>query len=140
MSLSLRKIMEVVCMQLYTTSTNRQLQSTVTFSSATTIDWCNFIRDFFSFSKVNAPKLVGTAENPLQIDERHFSGHRRNNKDRLLEVDMFRCANGNTTGTRKNNYNDQVTGPWVLGMYQSASLVQFIIVPDRSYRHHNSNQ
>lgn len=76
--------------------------------------------------------MYGTALNPVQIDESCFRGRRKYNRGRLLEGDLEKVAYDNLTGNRRNNYNDTIQGPWVLGIYQSATQVRFIVVPDRS--------
>ena len=126
-SLTLRKIVEVVYTWLYFEPTQRKMQKTSKCGSATVTDWLYLCREVCSHAIEKAPKLVGTLSKPVQIDEAYFSGRRKYKKGRLLSGD-YGIAHGNT---RKNNYGDQVIGPWVLGIYQSASNVRFIVVPDR---------
>lgn len=59
----------------------------------------------------NEHKVIGTAENPIQVHDFYFSGRRKYNKGRYLKGDNDRVMKNNTTGTRKNNYNDQGIGP-----------------------------
>lgn len=126
-SISLCQLMHLLYLYLNTYSTCRQLHSITSIGLPTIVDWLNLIREVCTHSIVHSQKLVGTTESPIQIDESYFRGRRKYGKGRLLEGDY----NTKVGFSRKNNYGTKINGPWVLGIYKSASEVRFILVDDR---------
>jgi len=57
----------------------------------TVTDWFNMCREVCSSIVQKRPKMLGTAINPIQIDEARFSGKRKYNRGRLLNGGSKRC-------------------------------------------------
>ena len=76
-NMSLCDIMRLLYLWLHTTSTVRQLHLLTGHSLQTLTDWTNLFREVCSHSTVRLPQLLGTAEEPVQIDESYFRGRRK---------------------------------------------------------------
>ncbi len=69
-------------------NTTREIEYNTGHSSSTVIDWLNLMREVCTHSVEAEPKMVGTAENPVQIDESYFSGRRKYGKGRLMRGNL----------------------------------------------------
>ncbi len=130
-SLSLREIMEIVYLFLNTSPNKVELRKNTGRSSSSIIDWCSLCREVCIYSIENSPKLISTSEAPVQIDELSFGGRRKYNKGRILRGDI-EFLGSNKHGRSRYNYVNRLSGPSVLGIYQSKENVRFIVIPDRS--------
>ena len=75
-NMSLCDIMRLLYLWLYTTSTLRQLRVLTGHSLQTLTDWTNLFREVCAHSMVRLPQLLGTVEEPAQIDDSYFRGRR----------------------------------------------------------------
>ena len=126
-SLTLSKILQITYTWLQYTPTCRQLRDGTKCCLQSIVDWLNLCREVTSHAVESLSEMVGTPEQPIQVDEAYFSGRRKYNKGRLLEGDIGMQSGCN----RSNNYGDQVTGPWVLCIYKSKENQRFVVLPDR---------
>ena len=126
-SLTLRKLLELVYLWLYNRSTCRQMRIQTGCSLQSIADWLGLFREVCSHAIIAAPKLKGTSDYPVQIDEAYFRGRRKYSRGRMLDGDYQMPSNC----SRSNNYGDLVRGPWVLGIYQNSFHVRFIVISDR---------
>ena len=86
--LKVNEILDLVYMFLFTRGTAREVAYTTGHSQTTVIDWYNMIREVGTHSVENAPKMVGTATNPVQMDESSFSGGRKYGRGRLMRGNL----------------------------------------------------
>ena len=128
--LSLCQILHLLYLWLHTTSTLRQLHVVTGHSLQTLTDWSNLFREVCSISLRSLPKLIGSHEVPVQIDESYFRGRRKYNRERFLFSNLEN--NGNSSDEEGVADASQIPGPWVLGICTAKSDVRFLIVPDRS--------
>jgi len=115
--LSLSKILTLIYLFCYTRGTQQEKMEAVGTTSYSVCLWMTKCRQVCSRYVNDMPKLIGTAEEPIQIDEAYFRGKRKYNRGRLL--------NGNRSERGR-------TGGWVLGFYKSSSEARFVVVPNRS--------
>ena len=87
--LKVSEILELVHIFLFTYGTILEVAYTSGHSLHTVIDWYNMIREVCTHSVGNAPKMLGTATNPVQIDESYFSGRRNYGKGRLIRGNIY---------------------------------------------------
>ena len=73
----------------------------------TYVNWRNYIREVCQRSLNDAPPMGGPGE-IVQIDESLMRGRRKYNRGRLLR--------GNRVPPARQNYGNQVVGPWIFGM------------------------
>ena len=73
-SITLCKILHLLYLYLGSYSTCRQLKIMTGLGLPTIVDWTNLIREVCSNAIVQADKLVGTNDSPIQIDESYFRG------------------------------------------------------------------
>lgn len=73
----------------------------------TVIDWFNYIREIFRSRLDEAPAMGGPGE-IVQIDESFMRGRRKYNRGRMLQ--------GNRVPPARQNYGNQVVGPWIFGL------------------------
>lgn len=82
-------------------------------------DWFNFnmCREVCTAVLKTKNKLVGNAQNPIQIDEARFAGRWKYNRGRLLAGDAPPSLTDiNAEVINNRNYGAQVDGPWVFGL------------------------
>lgn len=59
------------------------------------------------------PQIHGSDDNPVQIDEARFAGHRKYNRGRILRDDRFATLEVNDAEVANNNNHDAKFGsPW----------------------------
>lgn len=86
--LSLAKIIELTnCFLFATEVTLTELQAMVGPSRPKLVDWTTQCPEVCSLAVAKFPKLVGTADKPVQVDESNFSEWRNYGKGRLLVGD-----------------------------------------------------
>ena len=151
-------ILQIAWMWCYSGMTINETSDAVGVAKQTISDWFEKCRHVCSTTELLLPKMRGTPEQPIQVDESYFSGRRKYNRGRLakgdkrssreytartaLEIELAEWgsvdppvhAGGEFAEkpTRRTNYGEQVVGPWVVGLYKSNTEVRFEIVPDRS--------
>ncbi len=86
--LKLNEILEMQYFFLFTRMTVREAAYTTGHSQNTVIDWFNMMRKDCIRSIENQPKMVGTATNPVQIDESYFSRRRKYGRGRLMRGNL----------------------------------------------------
>lgn len=85
--LSMRQIMTIVYFWLHTTVTIEQAHSITGHNSETLVNWFFCCRQVCSDAMERAPKLVGTEEAAIKVDESYFQGRRKNRRGRKLRWD-----------------------------------------------------
>lgn len=135
-NLSVRQILIIVYFFVYSRDTFEQLMMKTGHSNHTICDWLNMCREVCSTVVRNQPKMVGTDEQPVQIDESYFQGRAKYNRGRRLEGDKLDEQEKNIQQKLKVQDADyalgRVVGPWVFGMYMSPTRCRFYVVQDRS--------
>lgn len=62
-------------------------------------------------------QMVGTEEQPVQIDEARFAGRRKYNRGRMLQGDRPPAQVDSDADVENNrNHGQREDGPWVFGM------------------------
>lgn len=103
-------------------------------SSATVTDYHNFCREVCTAVLKNKPKMKGTFEDPIQIDESRFAGKRKYNRGRMLAGDAPPQSVDEEADVQNNrNHGARVDGPWVFGLKQGNDC-RYFIVPRRDKR------
>lgn len=91
-------------------------------------DWFNMCREVCTAVLKTKNKLVGNAQNPIQIDEAHFAGRRKYNRGRLLARDAPPSLTDIIAEVINNrNYGARVDGPWVFGLKNGNDCRYFYI-------------
>jgi len=99
--------------------------------SRETIDvYFNRLRETCSRKCSERPKMIGTAKEPVQIDEAYMSGRRKYNRGRTLDGDKRAEEVEPEARGRRRNGGDRISGSWVLGLYKKGD-VRYYAVPDR---------
>jgi hypothetical protein len=81
-------------------------------------------------TKVIAKKvqMLGTAEEPIQIDETRFAGKRKNNRGRLLQGNRVPQSEDSDALLENNrNHGRRTDGPWVFGLKKSLDCRYFYV-------------
>lgn len=72
--------------------------------------------------------MLGTDDNPIQIDESRFAGRRKYNRGRLLQGDApANSVDEDVVVQNKQNHGACVDGPWVFGLRQSNDCRYFVV-------------
>ena len=70
--------------------------------------------------------MVGTNDNPLQIDEARFTGRQKYNRGILLNGDKSPLSEDSDAEQRNNrNYGGRIDGPSVFGLKQGSDCQYF---------------
>ena len=99
-------------------------------SGNTTVDWSNFFRKVCSqmVTVEKRGKMIGTVDEPIQIDEARFAGRRKNNKGRLLSGDMqVNLQDENAEVVNRRNHGRRIDGPWVFGLLKGKDVRYFYV-------------
>jgi len=73
-------------------------------------------------------QMLGTAEEPIQIDEARFAGKRKYNRGRLLQGKRVPQSEDSDALLENNrNYGRIIDGPWVFGLKQGLDCRYFYI-------------
>ena len=127
--LSLCEILELVFYFVYETPINTTI--TLTGKSPNTVtDWYNMCREVCSVmvSCQTRGKMVGTEENPIQIDEARFAGRRKYNRGRLLAGDHPpNSEDSDAEPVNKKNHGARIDGPWVFGLKNGLDCRYFYV-------------
>ena len=89
-------------------------------SRQTIVDWFCMCREVCSSAVLdNRNMMVGTADNPIQIDESRFAGKRKYNAGRMLAGDRAPEERDAEVLVENNrNHGNRVDGPWCFGLKQ----------------------
>ena len=93
--------------------------------SNTVVYWFIMCREVCSSIVHGRPQMVGTRDNPVQIDESYFSGRRKNNRGRLLHGNQPAERDQNIVPDNNRNHGNRVGGPWVFGLIQGDDCQYF---------------
>jgi hypothetical protein len=99
-------------------------------SIQTITDWYNMCREVCSSAvSVNRRgQMVGTAADPIQIDEARFAGRRKYNRGRVLAGDQpAQEVDDEAVVANHRNHGRRIDGPWVFGLCQGPELRYFIV-------------
>lgn len=153
--LPLREILVLVWLWVHARMPERMVRAVTGKSTATIVDWNHFCRTTCGKVMDLQPKLVGTSDAPVKIDESYVCGRRKYGKGRLLSGD--KPGKGET---KVQNNSDEILGwnetmpedelevdssddfvrfgiddpnwRWVVGIWQSKTQCRFIRVPNRT--------
>lgn len=104
-------------------------------SRSTVCDWFSLFREVCSVALSHEPLIVGTEEQPVQVDESYFKGRRKYNRGRYLSYDQTQSQDvpdWRSNEPRNNrNFGNRIVGPWVVGITQGKNKVRCFIVEDR---------
>lgn len=136
-NLNLRQILLLVYLFVYSNDTLDQIVIKTGHSKATVCDWMNLCREVCSRVVRSLPKMVGTNDKPVQIDESYFQGRRKYNRGRLRDGDKAKDDEAEKKEEMKRDKNSdyehgKVVGPWVFGLYMSQTRCRFYVVHDRT--------
>ena len=93
-------------------------------------DWFSLCREICSqiVSVRNRGKMVGTAEEPVQIDEARFAGRRKYNRGRMLQGDQAPDSIDSEAEVENNrNHGRRINGPWVFGLKKGDDCRYFYV-------------
>lgn len=98
-------------------------------SKGTVTDWYNMCREVCTAVISKKDKMIGSPENPTQIDEARFAGRRKYNRGRLLAGDSPSSnADENNVNVQNNcNYGSRIDGPWVFGLKKGDDCRYFFV-------------
>ena len=97
-------------------------------SSATVTDWFNMCREVCSSIVTRRGQMVGTENNPIQIDEARFAGRRKYNRGRILNGDRAALSEDSDAEVENNrNHGARVDGPWVFGLKRGTDCRYFFV-------------
>ena len=97
-------------------------------SPNTVTDWYNMCREVCAaiVSHEQKWKMVGTNDNPIQIDEVRFAGRRKYNRGRMLNGDNTPLSEDSDAEQENNrNHGRRIDGPWVFGLKQGSDCRYF---------------
>lgn len=93
-------------------------------------DWFNMCRKVCTaiVSVRNRGQMVGTDEEPVQIDEARFAGRRKYNKCRMLQGDQAPNSPDSKTELDNNHNHERcIDGPWVFGLKKGSDCRYFYV-------------
>ena len=92
-------------------------------SSNPITDWHNMCREVYGaivFHRQRG-KMVGTNDNPIQIDEARFTGRRKYSRGRMANADNALLSEDSDTNVQNNrNHGRRIVGPWVFALKQDS--------------------
>ena len=73
--------------------------------------------------------MVGTEEDPIQIDEARFAGRRKYKRGRLLNGDrQAESTDSEADVENHRNHGRRVDGPWIFGLKKGTDCRYFIVL------------
>jgi len=141
--LPMKDVLELLWMFLYSRMTIAEASYATNHSTSTVTFYYKRFRKICTLSMNAEPKMYGTKENPVQVDESFFSGQRKYNKGRLLAGNKKKKypdddnddlpADWNEDDPKHYNFGkDDPRWCWVVGIYSSKTCVRFIRVRNRA--------
>ena len=86
-------------------------------SHSTLVDWYNMCREVCMKVIENKGQMLGTGEEPIQIDEARFARKRKYNRGRLLKGNRVPQSEDIDALLEHNrNHGRRIDGPWVFGL------------------------
>ena len=71
-------------------------------------------------------KMIGTLDNPIQIDEARFAGRRKYNRERMLNGDNAPLSEDSEAKQENNrNHGPRIDEPWVFDLKQGSDFRYF---------------
>ena len=139
------KVMEIIHLWLYGRYTVRDAAEVCGTTQNSIVRWWSMCRNVCTLVLDNEEKYVGTADQPVQVDESFFSGRRKYGRGRLQsgdtsknsseehEFDDWVSAAGSGVSIHDGpKFNEDVDSwTWVLGISESTHKVRFIRVQER---------
>lgn len=156
--ISLTDVLQIVWLWAYSKMTITDAAAAAHVSKQTITDWWSMCREVCTLFVESRPKVKGTMEDPIQVDESYFAGRRKYNRGRLrrwdkkpkgefqaqkeMQEEEIEIKNADWGAvepekdkdepkpSRNRNYGNRVMGPWVVGLATSDE-VRFFVAPDR---------
>lgn len=100
-------------------------------SKPTVIDWFNMCREVCTamVSHTVRGQMVGTQDDPVQIDEARFAGRRKYNRGRMLHGDHPPESEDSDEDIENNrNHGRRIDGPWVFGLRTKSDIRYFYVL------------
>ena len=86
-------------------------------SHSTLVDWYIMCREVCAEVVENKGQMLGTAEEPIQIDEARFAGKSKYDRVRLLMGNRVPQSEDSDALLEHNrNHGRRIDGPWVFGL------------------------
>ncbi len=99
---STSNIIEIICYFLHGRHLSvREMQEIVRHSHTTLVDWLTQCCEICALAVQRGPKLVGTFQQPVQVDESYFSGRSKYGKSRLMSGDVSNKKDERWDGKRR---------------------------------------
>ena len=152
----MRDITTIVWLWVYSGMSIARAAKAAGIAKGTVVAWFGACRNVCTIAESVLPKMKGTQDEPLQIDESYFRGRRKYSRGRLeagdtthpneraaqqeMEIEMSGWGSDDPSSsddeleplrTWRTNYGSRVLGPWVVGIYRNKNDVRFFIVQDR---------
>ena len=110
--LSLCQILDIV--HFFPCETPVKYAKTITGQShSTLVDWYNMCWEVCMKVTEKKGQMLGTTEQPIQIDEARFAGKRKYNRGRLLQGNRVpQSEDTDALLENKRNYGRRIDGPW----------------------------
>jgi hypothetical protein len=97
-------------------------------SHSTFVDWYNMCREVCTKVIEKKGQMLGTAEEPIQIDESRFAGKRKYNHGRPLQGNCAPQSEDSDALLENNrNHGRRIDGPWVFGLKQGLDYRYFYV-------------
>jgi len=125
--LSLCQIFDVV--YFFLCGTPIKYAETITGRShSTLVDWYNMCREVCTKVTERKSQMLGTAEEPIQIDEDRFAGKRKYNRGRLLRGNrVMQSEDSDALLENNRNHGSRIDGPCVFGLKQGLDCRYFYV-------------
>lgn len=99
-------------------------------SRETICDWFNMCREVCTqiVSVENRGQMIGTNDQPVQIDEARFAGRRKYNRGRMLKGDHpANLIDSEAEVENNRNHGRRIDGPWVFGLKKGLDCRYFFV-------------
>jgi transposase len=97
-------------------------------AQGTVTSWFENFRDVCSQIIAKKVKMLGTADEPIQIDEARFAGRRKYNRGRMLAGDATPTSeDAESIVVNKRNHGARIDGPWVFGLRQGDDCRYYVV-------------
>ena len=128
-SLSLCDILELV--YNFTSCMNQSIDNISArtgMARSTIIYWQTYLRRVCSEIIQRKPKMRGSREHPIEIDESRFAGRRKYNRGRMLDGDhRAESEDGEVVLQNQRNHGRRIDGPWVFGLKKGRDCRYFFV-------------
>jgi transposase len=125
--LTLCQIMELIYMFVAELPVT-QVVALTSRAPLTVTSWFETLRDVSSQIIAKEQKMLGTRDNPIQIDEARFAGRRKYNRGRMLTGDFAPTSeDAGSIVVNKRNHGARIDGPWVFGLRLGDDCRYFVV-------------